>query len=80
MSVPKIAVLVAWAIMAAGFFAPAGSLLARVGPPLFALTAAIHIAEIAVFRERIRRGPGGPLRHVVGTLVFGFLHVREIEA
>ncbi len=80
MSLPKVAVLVGWVVMAAGFLAPAGSLLARVGPPLFLLTAAIHAVEVVVFRRRIREGRGGPLRHVLGTLVFGFFHVREIEA
>ncbi|RMF86562.1 MAG: DUF1145 domain-containing protein [Nitrospirae bacterium] len=80
MSLPKVAVLVGWAVMAAGFLAPEGSLLARAGPPLLGATAAIHALEVLVFRERIRRGRGGPLRHVLGTLVFGFFHVREIEA
>ncbi len=80
MSLPKIAVLVGWLVMAAGFVAPEGSLLARLGPPLFWLTAAIHAVEVVVFRERIRRGAGSPLRHVLATLVFGFFHVREIEA
>ena len=80
MSIAKAAVVIVWLLLFSCFFVATnstGSLLGRLG---FWLMATIHMVECAVFLPRLGSAPGPLLGHLLRTLVFGFLHVREVPA
>lgn len=79
MSSPRIAVLVLWLALLASFLV-SSSVLAAVGRVVFLLLLAAHVVECAVFLPRLRRAPGSLAGHLLQTLVFGVVHVRELPA
>ena len=76
--IPKILVAVVWLFAIGSFFVEAPW--SAAGRWLFALLVVVHFIECAVFLPRLRQAPGPLARHLFGTLVFGFLHVRELPA
>lgn len=79
MSSPRIAVLVLWLALLASFLV-SGSALATVGRVVFLLLVLAHVVECVVFLPRLRRAPGSLGGHLLQTLVFGVVHVRELPA
>lgn len=76
----KIVLLVVWVACSAAFFVDSPATLARAGRATFVLMALAHAVEFAVFRERFQRAGGSLGRHFLQTLIFGFLHIREVRA
>lgn len=77
MSSPRIAVLVLWLALLASFLVST-STVAAVGRVVFLLLLAVHVVECLVFLPRLRRAPGSLAGHLLQTLVFGVIHVREL--
>ncbi|MDX1648996.1 MAG: hypothetical protein R3263_04000 [Myxococcota bacterium] len=79
MSGPRIAVLVLWLALLASFLVST-STVAVVGRVVCLLLLAAHLVECVVFLPRLRRAPGSLAAHLLQTLVFGVVHVRELPA
>jgi uncharacterized protein YhhL (DUF1145 family) len=45
---------------------------------VFWIMIAVHGIECLVFLDRLRRGPGSLAGQLGQTMLFGFLHVREL--
>ena len=80
MSTSKAVVLVVWLLLISCFFVATSSTISTVGRLGFWLMAIIHVVEYAVFLPRFRNAPGSSIGHLLRTLVFGFLHIREVPA
>ena len=87
MSAPKGVLLVVWLLCAAGFaivpdpaVEPTAANLARWARYAFFLMAAAHVVEFGLFFSRLKSAPGSLASHVLNTLVFGLLHVRDLPA
>jgi uncharacterized protein YhhL (DUF1145 family) len=80
MSTAKAVVLVLWLLFFSCFFVATSSTVCFVGRLGFWLLATTHLVECAVFLPRLRRAPGSLVGHLLRTLLFGFLHVREVRA
>ncbi len=80
MSTSKALVLVVWLLLISCFFVATSSTISTVGRLGFWLMAIIHVVEYAVFLPRFRHAPGSSLGHLLRTLLFGFLHIREVPA
>jgi uncharacterized protein YhhL (DUF1145 family) len=78
-SSPRIAVLVLWLALLAAFLV-SSSPLASVGRAVFVLLVVVHAIECVVFLPRLRKAPGSLAGHLLQTLVFGIVHVRELPA
>ena len=80
MSISKAVVVVVWLLFFSGFFVATNSPISTLGRLGFWLMAAIHVVEYAVFLPRFRNAPGSLIGHLLRTLLFGFLHIREVPA
>ena len=80
MSASKVVVIVVWLLLLSCFFVATSSTVSFVGRIGFWLMAITHVVESAVFLPRLRSAPGSLVSHLLRTLLFGFLHVREVPA
>ena len=80
MSNAKAVVAVVWLLLFSCFFVATTSTISTLGRLAFWLMAIIHVVEYAVFLPRFRGAPGSWLGHLLRTLLFGFLHIREVPA
>lgn len=80
MSIAKSALVIVWLLFFSCFFVATNSTISLLGRLGFWLMATIHMVECAVFLPRLGNAPGPLLGHLLRTLVFGFLHVREVPA
>ena len=80
MSTAKAVVVVVWLLLFSCFFVATSSTVSVVGRLGFWLMAATHVVECVVFLPRLRGAPGSLAGHLLRTLAFGFLHVREVRA
>lgn len=80
MSTAKVVVVVVWLLLFSCFFVATSSTVSLVGRLGFWLMATTHVVECVVFLPRLRRAPKSLAGHLLHTLVFGFLHVREVRA
>jgi uncharacterized protein YhhL (DUF1145 family) len=79
MSVAKVVVVIVWLLFLSCFFVDTTSTVSFVGRLGFWLMAITHVVECAVFLPRLRSSPGFLVGHLLRTLLFGFLHVREVR-
>jgi hypothetical protein len=80
MSASKVIVVVVWLLFLSCFFVATSSTVSFLGRMGFWLMAVTHVVECAVFLPRLRRAQGSLASHLLGTLLFGFLHVRDVRA
>ena len=80
MSNSKAVVAVVWLLLFSCFFVATSSTIATLGRLAFWLMAIIHVVEYAIFLPRFRGAPGSLVGHLLGTLLFGFLHIRDVPA
>jgi len=80
MSTSKAIVLVVWLLFFSCFFVATSSTVSFVGRLGFWLMAITHVVECAVFVPRFRSAHGSLAGHLLRTLLFGFLHAREVRA
>jgi uncharacterized protein YhhL (DUF1145 family) len=80
MSTAKAVVLVVWLLFFSCFFVGNGSPISFVGRLAFWILVATHVVECAVFLPTLRRSPGSLVGHLLRTLLFGIIHVREARA
>lgn len=80
MSNSKAVVAVVWLLLFSCFFVATSSTISTVGRLAFWLMAIIHVVEYAIFLPRLRGAPGSLVGHLLRTLLFGFLHLREVPA
>ena len=80
MSNAKAVVAVVWLLLFSCFFVATSSTISTVGRLAFWLMAIIHVVEYAIFLPRFRGAPGSLVGHLLRTLLFGFLHIREVPA
>ena len=78
MSIAKVVLLIVWLLLFSCFFVATNSTVSLVGRLGFWLLATIHMVECAVFLPRLGSAPGPLFGHLLRTLVFGFLHIREL--
>jgi uncharacterized protein YhhL (DUF1145 family) len=78
MNAPKVALLVVWLLCGAGFFVSPDSTLATWARYGFWLMLAAHVVESAIFFPKFKQAPGSLMTHVLSTLVFGVLHIRDL--
>jgi uncharacterized protein YhhL (DUF1145 family) len=71
-------VIALWVASIAAFLFPATSTLALMGQRLFFGLLIVHAIECVVFLPKLRRAGGSLANHLAQTMVFGFLHAREI--
>ncbi len=80
MNAPKIAVIAVWLLLASGFvFAPESGL-SRITQAGFWLMLVAHGVEFVIFRSVFEGAPGTQAQHLIQTLIFGVVHVREVRA
>ena len=80
MSPAKAVVLIVWLLFFSCFFVATGSTVSLLGRLGFWLMATIHMVECAVFLPRLGSAPGSLFDHLLRTLLFGFLHIREVRS
>ena len=80
MSTAKGVVVVVWLLFFSCFFIGTSSTVSFVGRLGFWILVTTHVVECAVFLPRLRRAPGSLVGHLLGTFLFGVLHVREVRA
>ena len=80
MSAAKALVVLVWLLLFSCFFVATNSTVSLLGRLGFWLMATVHMVECAVFLPRLSGAPGPLLGHLLRTLVFGFLHLREVPA
>ena len=74
----KAAVIALWVACIAAFFFPATSTLAFLGQRLFWGLVIVHAIECVVFLPKLRGAGGSLANHLAQTMVFGFLHARNL--
>lgn len=79
MNAPKIAVLVAWFLLAACFLLPTDSWLSTLGRAGFVLMVVAHVVEFFVFLPVLRKVPSPLAAHLAGMLVFGVVYYQEVR-
>jgi len=79
MSVAKVVVVIVWLLFLSCFFVATTSTVSFLGRLGFWLMAVTHVVECAVFLPRLRSAPGSLVGHLLRTLLFGFLHFREVR-
>jgi uncharacterized protein YhhL (DUF1145 family) len=80
MSIAKTVVAVVWLLCFSCFFIAPSSTLSFVGRIGFWVLVVTHAVECAAFLPTLRSAPGPLAGHLVRTLLFGFLHVRDVRA
>ena len=80
MSAPKIVVAVLWFLLLSCFFVATRSTASFVVSLVFWVLIITHLVECAAFFPTLRRAPGSLAGHLTRTLLFGFLHVRDVRA
>ena len=77
MSAPKILLLGVWLLCLFAVVGGGGGFLALCRAVFWGMIA-VHAIECLIFLGRLRRAPGPLAGHLARTLLFGFLHVREL--
>jgi len=77
-SVPKLLLLGVWLLCVVAVLAGGGGWFLALCRVVFWVMLAVHAIECVVFLGRLRRAPGPLAGQVAQTLLFGFLHVREL--
>jgi uncharacterized protein YhhL (DUF1145 family) len=79
MGVAKAAIALLWMLCVASFFAPSSLGAASWWRTLFWLLLIAHTAESLVFLRTLRSASGSLGSHLVQTLLFGMIHIRELQ-
>ena len=74
----KALVVALWIASFVALFLPATSTLAWLGQRLFWGLVIVHAIECVVFLPKLRNAGGSLASHLAQTMVFGFLHAREV--
>jgi uncharacterized protein YhhL (DUF1145 family) len=74
----KVVLIVVWLFALAAFFVAPKSTLSQAGRFVFWLMAIIHTAQFIIFMPKFLAAPGSFVGHLLRTLLFGYLHVREV--
>jgi uncharacterized protein YhhL (DUF1145 family) len=80
MSIAKAVLLIVWLVLFSCFFVATSSTASLLGRLGFWLMATVHMVECAVFLPRLSSAPGPLFGHLLRTLVFGVLHVRDLPS
>jgi uncharacterized protein YhhL (DUF1145 family) len=75
----KVGLLVVWGVCIASFFIATDSTVAGVGRMTFWFLVVAHLAEIAIFRAKLKAAPGGLAGNFWPTFLFGVFHVRGLD-
>ena len=78
MSAPKLAILGVWILCLAALFSGGGGWFLALCRNVFWVMLIVHGAECLVFLGRLSRGPGPLPGQLAQTLLFGYVHVREL--
>jgi len=70
---------VVWVVLAASFLLPAGGIV-MILRTLFVGMLAVHALEFLIFQRWLSRVGGSMGRHIVGVLLYGFVHLQLAEA
>ncbi len=70
--------IVVWLVALAAFFVAPKSTLSQAGRVVFWLMAIIHTAQFIIFLPKFLAAPGSFVGHLLRTMLFGYLHVREV--
>lgn len=75
----KLGVLALWAWGAAAFIAPTSVPAADIGRMVLLGLLAVHVAEVFAFTRKLAASGGTKLGHAWKLMVFGFLHVLDVQ-
>jgi uncharacterized protein YhhL (DUF1145 family) len=78
MSAPKLLLLGVWLLCLFAVVGGGGGWFLSLSRTVFWGMIAVHGIECLVFLGRLRRAPGPLAGQLARTLLFGFLHVREL--
>jgi len=78
MSAPKVLLLGVWILCLIALVTGGGGWFLALCRRVFWLMAVVHGIECLAFLGRLRQAPGSLASNLGQTLVFGFLHIREL--
>lgn len=79
MAAPKLLILGVWILCLVAVLMGGGGWFLGLCRRVFWFMIVVHGIECLVFLGRLRRAPGPLASHLAETLLFGFLHVRELS-
>ena len=80
MSVSKIVILVAYAVLIAIAVVAPDSSAGAYSLGLLLVLAAVHLVEVAVFYKRCREAGGSMAGHMLNVFLFGVFHIKELKS
>ena len=80
MDLKKAGYLVLWLACAAGFTLKRGTTIATVAEIAFWGLVGIHLLQWLAFRDLMKGSRNGAVGDLIGTLLFGLVHVHEVRA
>jgi hypothetical protein len=80
MSVPKIVLLVVYAVLAGLALTQGDSAIGIWSLRILILFAVVHAIETAVYFKLCAQAPGSLIGHLINVFLFGVLHVNQLKA
>ena len=77
MNLGKIVLIVFWLVLLSGFIID--SPIAPFGRWAATVMFLVHLVEALAYRGALAKAPGSMGHNIVQTVIFGFLHIREVH-